>query len=551
MIILSNYVEFSTNNVTGIIEYDEIYKLYLILTEYVMLNVSYNVIYDFASSYIPLPLSAAPTCYFQYFSKRNLDNVHGNYSIIFARNNEKYTQNAYNNLPIAHCNWLPQSAYNNAMPFIVNKQYIQFINASGTLDMLPQSARKKSLCYCSTSNHYDCYKEVLGPIYPGQTITILLISFHRISGLGPYLTKEVVADTSLPTACIVSNPSETKQHIEGNSCTELRYSIAFPSENWCELYLRTSYLSKSYIDVYYITQLQLPCPTGFIKIKGECQCDSSLTNYNIECDINDQTILRPANSWISATTHNNSYTYYISLHCPFHYCLPHSSHLNLSTPNSQCQFNRSDVLCGHCQQNFSTVFSSIHCQNCSNVYLFLIIPIGIAGLCLVLIMFVLNLTVTDGSINIFVLYVNIISVNTTVFFPTIIPAYTFISLANLDLGIQTCFYNGMDDYAKMWLQLAFPFYLIFIATLIIITSRYSTTIQRLTARRALPVLATLFLLSYTKILRIVSNVLFSYSTITHLPSKHTTVVWSVDANVPLIQYIVHCVSYPLPNTSTI
>ena len=91
----------------------------------------------------------------------------------------------------------------------------------------------------------------------------------------------------------------------------------------------------------------------------------------------------------------------------------------------------------------------------------------------------------------------------------------------------------MDDYAKMWLQLTFPFYLIFIATLIIITSRYSTTIQRLTARRALPVLATLFLLSYTKILRIVSSVLFFYSTITHLPSKHTTLVWSVDANVPL------------------
>ena len=88
----------------------------------------------------------------------------------------------------------------------------------------------------------------------------------------------------------------------------------------------------------------------------------------------------------------------------------------------------------------------------------------------------------------------------------------------------------MDDYAKMWLQLAFPFYLIFIATLIIITSRYSTTIQRLTARRAL---ATLFLLSYTKILQIVSSVLFFYSTITHLPSKHTTLVWSVDANVPL------------------
>ena len=91
----------------------------------------------------------------------------------------------------------------------------------------------------------------------------------------------------------------------------------------------------------------------------------------------------------------------------------------------------------------------------------------------------------------------------------------------------------MNDYAKMWLQLPFPFFLIFIATLLIITSRYSITVQRLTARRALPVLATLFLLSYTKILRTVSSVLFSYSTITHLSSKHTKVVWSVDANVPL------------------
>ena len=159
-----------------------------------------------------------------------------------------------------------------------------------------------------------------------------------------------------------------------------------------------------------------------------------------------------------------------------------------------------------------------------------------SGIVLVVLLFVLNLTVTDGSINTFILYVNIIIANTTVFFPKTTPTYTFISLANLDLGIQTCFYNGMDDYAKMWLQLAFPFYLIFIATLIIITSHYSTTIQRLTARRALPVLATLFLLSYTKILRIVSSVLFSYSTITHLPSKHTTVVWSVDANVPVLGF---------------
>ena len=58
-------------------------------------------------------------------------------------------------------------------------------------------------------------------------------------------------------------------------------------------------------------------------------------------------------------------------------------------------------------------------------------------------------------------------------------------------------------------------------------------VQRLTARRALSVLATLFLLSYTKMLQIVSSVLFFFSPVTHLPSKNSSLMWSVDANVPL------------------
>ena len=113
------------------------------------------------------------------------------------------------------------------------------------------------------------------------------------------------------------------------------------------------------------------------------------------------------------------------------------------------------------------------------------------------------------------------------------PLRVFISFTNLDLGIETCFYNGMDSYAKMWLQLFFPFYLIIIAVSIIIASRYSFRIFRLTYTRSLPVLATLFLLSYTGVLRTVLTVLFSYSTITHLPSGHKQIVWSIDASVPL------------------
>ena len=532
-ISITNYTVFLANKAKMIISYSSKKYYYLALTENAIINVSHNTFVNFANTIKRLP--KIPICYFQYFSKRKMDASHGNYSVIFDNNNEKYTLNAYNQLPIVHCRWLPQSIYDTTMPPTVNKQHIQFINSSGKFNMLPQLARLKILCYCSSNNDYDCYKEVLDPMYPGQTISVILINSRGSYGDETYKTNDVVVDTSSPMACLVTNLSEIKQSIGHSNCTELKYSIAFPSDNWCELYLRSSPgTNTQHTDIYYITQL--PCPIGFFKNKGECQCDSSIKEFNIKCDINDQTILRPANSWTSATTHNNSYTYHISLHCPFHYCLPHSSHLNFSTPNSQCQFNRSGLLCGHCQQGLSTVFSSSYCQHCSNVYLLIIIPIAMAGVVLVLLLFVLNLTVTDGTINGFIVYVNIISINTPLFSTELhhfTPAYTFISLANLDLGIQTCFYSGMDDYAKMWLQLAFPFYLIFIATLIIVTSRYSTTIQRLTARRALPVLATLFLLSYTKILRIVCTVLFSYSTITHLPSKHTTLVWSMDANVPL------------------
>ena len=46
-------------------------------------------------------------------------------------------------------------------------------------------------------------------------------------------------------------------------------------------------------------------------------------------------------------------------------------------------------------------------------------------------------------------------------------------------------------------------------------------------------LATLFLLSYTKILSMVCHVLFFYTQTTHLPSRHTQLFWSVDTSVEL------------------
>ena len=471
-------------------------------------------------------------CHFQFYRISNKSytlEIKKQIIEITSKNHKQIFNNYAGNI---NCKWYQDSQYFGLNPLQVYSKHFKFVNRSNKKFQFTTGL----LCKCEDS-HKNCYTNLLESIYPGQTLKLTVsLNYEKIISDKLPISAKVYDNDSPHTICKVSSLLEAEQEVYQN-CTEVTYNILSENTRHCKLILYN--VNYDFPMIYYIKLLKCPAGFSYNILKKKCVCDQKLHLEPLSikvCNINDQTILRPANSWISATTHNNSYNYHISLHCPFQYCLPHSSHLNFSTPNSQCQFNRSGLLCGHCQQGLSTVFSSLYCQQCSNGYLLLIIPIAIIGLIVVFLLFYLNLTITDGTINAFILYANIISINSPIFFSQtdqFSPVYTFISLANLDLGIQTCFYNGMDDYAKMWLQLAFPFYIIFIAILIIITSRYSTTIQRLTARRALPVLATLFLLSYTKILRIVSNVLFFYSTITHLPSKHTTLVWSVDANVSL------------------
>ena len=75
----------------------------------------------------------------------------------------------------------------------------------------------------------------------------------------------------------------------------------------------------------------------------------------------------------------------------------------------------------------------------------------------------------------------------------------FIAWVNHDLGIETCFFDGMDAYSKAWLQYAFPIYVWVLVGAIILASRHSTRIVRSLGTNPVAVLATLFLLSYAKL----------------------------------------------------
>ena len=183
----------------------------------------------------------------------------------------------------------------------------------------------------------------------------------------------------------------------------------------------------------------------------------------------------------------------------------------------------------------SLVLGSSKCLHCSNFYLFLVIVFALAGLMLVTFLIVCNLTVSEGMINGLVFYANVVHINRSIYFPSTEtnPLAVFIAWLNLDLGIETCFYNGMDGYTKAWLQFAFPIYIWLIAGLIIILSRKYRIAARLSGRNAVKVLATLFFLSVAKLGRATITSL-SYTSIHYSDSLQVS-VWLPDANVRYLQ----------------
>ena len=110
----------------------------------------------------------------------------------------------------------------------------------------------------------------------------------------------------------------------------------------------------------------------------------------------------------------------------------------------------------------------------------------------------------------------------------------FISWLNLELGLDTCFFPGMDAYWKTLLQLAFPMYVIFLVVMVIIISEHSTKFARLIAKKnPVATLATLILLSYTKFLNTVITSL-SFAILSY-PDGSYHVVWLPDATFPYLR----------------
>ena len=270
------------------------------------------------------------------------------------------------------------------------------------------------------------------------------------------------------------------------------------------------------------------CPPGFTlsrKRPFKCDCNQLIQQLHaVKCHIQNQTITRQSLVWVGMIEND---TVAASEYCPLNYCNEEEVNVTLNNSDSQCNYNHSGTLCGGCPSDLSLALGSAQCLPCSNSYLSLLLAFVVAGFALVFVIKVLDLTVSQGTMNGLIFYANIIKANEYIFYTRTHPnpLTLFIAWLNLDIGVETCFYNGLTAYGKAWLQFVFPLYIWSIAGLIIILAKYSNRAALIMGNNSVPALATLFLLSYAKLFRTI----LSY---TMLHTTHgKTAVWSADGNL--------------------
>ena len=422
------------------------------------------------------------------------------------------------------------------------------------------------VCLCNGTGQPDCL-DVADPtpctVYPGQTISISAVVVGQDFG--------TVAGSAYAQFLQRGNPPQLKsgQEVQGvtqHNCKNLYYTIFSQSEVYKAVLVLTAhdhYVSKFLdatqdIDTFdykleyyhahamerllyssnpvYVNISFLRCPPGFNLTANspfKCDCDGLLQQMDgIQCHIQDQTIGRSGLLWVGVIQDDNGTngTIAASEYCPLDYCNAEESNVTLSEPDSQCNYNHSGTLCGGCQPGLTLALGSAKCLQCSNKYLSLLIPLTLAGPVLVLFIKLFDLTISQGTLNGLTFYASVVKANEYIIFPGghTNPLTVFIAWLNLDLGVETCLFQGLTAYSKTWLQFVFPFYIWSIAGLIIILARYSDRVAKVMGNNSVPVLATLFLLSYVKLLRTIITAL-SYTMV--YTSHGPKAVWTADGNV--------------------
>lgn len=399
--------------------------------------------------------------------------------------------------------------------------YNLFVKTSNNTPSEPSriSSYANTLCFCKNNTMNCDQQNTTIQAFPGQIIKIQVAPVGQLNGL-----TKCNGINAIP---LKSPGSKVKVRLLDNktlnsSCNTLKLMILLVTKDSC--FQSQSAASKScefnfhlivqgIVEEYYwkkVTVQIQPCPciyyNSYNNSKWTCQCMKILQKFGFKCH---NELVEKMSASANYIGYRNNCTY-VHEYCPPDYCNESKVriHLNLDH-NDQCINNRQGILCGKCADGYSHVLGSNRCMKCDNINLLLIFAFIVIGILLVWSISFLNLNVSTGLINGIIFYANIVKVNKDILYSTMSdsnPLVILMAWLNLDFGFEVCFFNGMNEFYKTLLQFVFPIYLWFLSLLIIYLSRHYQIMRKVFGRHSTQTLATILLLSFTKLLNVVCKI---------------------------------------------
>ena len=410
---------------------------------------------------------------------------------------------------------------------------------------IASQALKVCICTSDFVYGYNCPSTLHIDVYPGQPFDVTAIGVGQYNYGSPSVIR---AEVNVPPSNTASlGERQTSQDVR-TECKNLTYTIhtrAMKAEISLRIEAPLTSFSTPFAEPAIVNAVIQECPFGFEVVSSEydstllrCDCAPHLLKQGVTCrlDSHVQAIQCKQSMWIG----NFSGDIVVHHNCPLDYCKQEVLDISPYNQQEQCNFDRTGVLCGACRPGLSHVLGTSQCLKCPNTYLLLLPLFALAGVLLVVMLLKCNFTVSTGTINGLIFYVNIIQVNHPIFFPAKGVTFLsymlsiFIAWANLDLGIEVCLFDGLNAYIRTWLQFVFPVYIWMLVGIMILVSRYSFKFSKLIGSNIVQVLATLFLFSYAKLLRTTLNA-FSTTMLTDRNGT-ATAVWLLDGNYTFLRW---------------
>ena len=482
-------------------------------------------------------LQAIPPCFFQ------VDSItHLNVTVFLLNNTAQRAGSALYGGSIDHCYYYG-SSYNSSKS---KKKVFDDLFKISTLnpkDTSNISSNPIRVCFCQGSGgKYNCSQRSKHYwVFPGAQLKVKLVVVGQRDGTVPGI---VVAKID---ANIKLTHNEQNQIINTTKCTDLTYTV-HSSESVTQEGTNTTITlmtdnnfrntSKGDTRIYIHVTIK-PCPPGFNYEDGTCECSKELKLSEISCNITKTAIEREEyGPWWIGFDSKNHVIYHKN--CPFDYCVTKPVDIDVTMPSTQdrqCTRGRTGILCGRCHANLSIVLGSTHCRDCSHTSIWMslgrVLSMAFLGIALVLCIGMLNLNVTEGTLNAFIFYMNVVKFNTSYFDTAretsrlVKLIYTLVAWINFDAGIESCFYNGMTTVGKITLGCAVPLYMWFLAGLIIFLSRRCSWVVKLFGKDTVKVLATIILYSYAKLISSLIEIL-SPTRIKSDGHGNDKLVWTLD-----------------------